>query len=130
MLHALSSVVLVLVGAGLYFRRRRPALHWKFMVLAFVTDVLLVLYIEATRGAVEQVATQVRLLLWFHAGVSLAVLVLYAVLLGIGRKLLAVPEAWGAGRPEGPGRVRRLHRNLGVTFCVLRLLNYATAFMV
>ena len=45
----------------------------KLMIAAFATDVLLVLYIEITRHAVETVVTTVRPLIWFHAGISLAV---------------------------------------------------------
>ncbi|MCH8268460.1 MAG: hypothetical protein IH846_13160, partial [Acidobacteria bacterium] len=49
MLHIASTLVLVLIVAGLY-NRRRPQWHLRFMLSAFVVDLMLVLYIEATRG--------------------------------------------------------------------------------
>jgi hypothetical protein len=129
MLHAISTVVVVLIAVGLYFRRR-PELHVKFMTAAFVTDLALVVWIEATRGAVETVVARPKPLVWFHAGVSVAVLVLYVVQLTLGRRLLYAPAAAGpAAAPTGSGH-RALHRNLGITFCVLRGLNYVTAFML
>lgn len=119
MLHLASTLVVVLVLGGLYCRRT-PALHLRFMLAAFIIDLLLVLYIEVTRGAVETVATQVRPFLWFHAAISLGVLALYVTMIVLGRRLLL---AEAAAIPDQPGRVRRLHRHLGVTFCVLRGLN-------
>ena len=119
MLHLTSTGVLVLVAAGLWFRKRRPLIHLRLMVAAFATDVLLVLYIEMTRHAVEKVAAQVRPLIWFHAGVSLAVLVCYVLMILLGRPMLA-------GRHD----TRTLHRIVGMAFVVLRSLNYVTSFMV
>lgn len=118
MLHIASTLVLVLVVTGL-LNRRRPNIHLKFMVAAFTVDLLLVLYIEFTRGAVERVASQVDSLLWFHAGVSLAVLLSYVAMIALGRQLLT-----------GQMTARATHRNLGIAFCVLRSLNYVTSFMV
>src|SRR4051812_28984319 len=118
MLHIISSLVVLLVALGLCFRRR-PSWHLKFMVGAFLLDVALVLYIELTRQAVETVAARVRPLLWFHAAVSLGVLVCYVVMIVLGRRLL-----------NGRKASRGTHRNLGIAFCVLRGLNYVTSFMV
>ena len=118
-LHAVSTMVLLLLATGLYFRRHRPRVHFKFMVAAFVTDVLLLIYIEVTRHAVETVVSEIRLLLWFHVGVSLGVFACYVTMIVLGRRLL-----------HGHKKVRVKHRNLGITFCVLRSLNYVTSFMV
>lgn len=118
MLHIASTLVLVLIVAGLY-HRRRPQWHLRFMLSAFVVDLMLVLYIEATRGAVEKVAGSVNSLLWFHAGISLAVLLCYLAMIGLGRKLLA-----------GQTLPRMAHRNLGIAFCLLRTSNYVTSYMV
>jgi len=134
MLHLASTMVLVLIAVGLYYRHQ-PNMHWKFMTSAFVTDVVLVLYIELTRHAVETVTTQVKPLVWFHALVSTSVLVLYVAMIVLGRKLLAAPATALASNvgPIDAGhsqQTRNLHRNLGMAFCVVRLLNYVTAFMI
>ena len=119
MLHFISTAVLVLIGTGLWFRKRNPQLHLRLMISAFTIDVLLVLYIEIRRHAVERVATHIQPLLWFHAGVSLAVLICYVVLIMLGRPMLA-----------GRFQTRSLHRNVGIAFVTLRLLNYVTSYMV
>jgi len=119
MLHGISTLVLVLIAAGLWFRSRRRAVHLGFMISAFVVDLSLVLYIELTRHAVEKVAAHVHLLLWFHAGVSLVVLLCYAAMVTLGWRMVN-------GRTE----LRHLHRTLGITFVVFRSLNYITSFLV
>jgi hypothetical protein len=118
MLHLASSLVLCLIVAGV-LTRRAPRLHLRFMTVAFLTDLALVIYIEATRHAVEKVATQTGALLWFHALVSLCVLAAYIVQIALGRRLLA-----------GILTQRRTHIIVGVAFCSLRALNYVTSFML
>jgi len=119
MLYVVSTLVLCLLGAGLYFRRRRPHWHFKIMLGAFAIDLLLVLYIEFTRQAVETVVTERRLWLLIHAGISLGVLACYAGMIALGWQLLA-------GKPARASR----HRNLGMLFCFLRGANYLTSFIV
>jgi len=134
MLHVISTLILFILAAGIYFRRR-PEIHLKLMTGAFVIDLALVLYIELTRQAVKSVVTQVKPLTWFHAAISLSVVVLYVVQLVLGRRLLAARSA-SLATSTGPistgdsAHTRNLHRNLGMTFCVLRVLNYVTAFMI
>lgn len=134
MLHIVSTMVLLILLTGVYFRRRRE-IHTKLMTSAFVIDLALVLYIELTRHAVGTVTTQVRPLLWFHAAISTSVLVLYVVMIVLGRKMLAGAEqsmASGAGSLNVgiTGQTRTLHRNLGMTFLALRVVSYVTAFMI
>jgi hypothetical protein len=134
MLHVISTLVLFILAAGIYFRRR-PEIHLKVMTSAFLIDLGLVLYIELTRQAVESVVTQVKPLTWFHAAISLSVLVLYVVQIVLGRRLLAARSASlatsaGPISTGDPAHTRNLHRNLGITFCVFRILNYVTAFMI
>ncbi|MEZ5284154.1 MAG: chemotaxis protein CheW [Vicinamibacterales bacterium] len=119
MLHLISTFVMGLIGAGFVSRRRRPELHVQLMTAAFVLDVLLVLYIEATRHAVETVAAATTPLIWFHATVSLLVLGGYAAQWQLGRRMRA-----------GLVTSRRLHAFIGIAFVSLRSLNYVTSFLV
>lgn len=134
MLHLASTLVLLLIGLGLVYRRHASA-HLGCMLAAFFIDVFLVIYIESTRGAVEAVVTRGKGLVWFHAGVSVAVLLLYVAQLTLGwqliagRQLSAQPIHAGS-MPLKSGSHRALHRNLGLLFCFLRLLNYGTAFLM
>lgn len=110
---------MIIIGAGLYLRNRKPTWHWRIMVTAFVIDILLVLAIELSRGAVAQAMEVSEALLGFHIAVSVGVIVLYLAMFVLGRQLLVGVEA------------RRLaHRNVGIAFIVLRSLNYITSFMV
>jgi hypothetical protein len=89
------------------------------MAAAFVCDLLLVLYIEASRHAVETVVGRGTSLIWFHATVSTLVLVAYVAQIALGRRMLA-----------GVHTSRRVHALLGIAFVTLRSLNYVTSFIV
>lgn len=119
MLHVLSSMVFVLILAGVYFRRRRPDLHTRLMTAAFACDVSLVLYIELSRQAIETVVGNGTGLIWFHATISTLVLLAYVAQFALGRRMRA-----GIDTP------RRVHALLGIVFVTLRSLNYATSFLV
>lgn len=118
MLYAISALILVTIAIGLSFRRDRNV-HPKIMFGAFTADVALVLYIELTRGAVERVVSEVSVILWIHAAISLTVVLLYITMIVLGLKLKGGNEA-----------VRNTHRNLGYTFVVFRSANFVTSFMV
>lgn len=117
-LHLVSTLVLVILVAGFGSRRSRRR-HRALMLLAFAVDVGLVAWIEATRGAIEQVTPGMSLLLAFHIVVSTAVLLAYVGMIGLGTRVFA-------GRFE----LQTWHRNLGIGFVVLRSLNYVTSFLV
>lgn len=119
MLHVGSTFVVVLLLIGVWFRKRRPEVHFALMLGAFCTDLLLVIYIEVMRHAVEKVVSHGRPIIWFHATVSLAVLVCYVFMIRLGRPMLA-----------GHYQTRSLHRAVGIAFLVLRGLNYLTSYMV
>ena len=118
MLHLLSTLVVLIVAAGVALRRR-PEIHVRLMATAFAIDLGIVLYIETTRHAVAQVTGPAGPLIWFHATVSVLVLAAYVGQITIGRRLLA-----------GRATSRRLHIAIGIAFCLLRGTNYLTAFMV
>ncbi len=118
MLHIASTFVLLLVLLGVS-QRHRPVRHISIMSLAFAIDLSLVLYLEITRKAVEQVATHVRPMVYLHAAISLGVLISYVVMIFLGRRVL-----------KGRRASRGTHRNMGITFVVLRSLNYVTALVM
>jgi uncharacterized membrane protein YozB (DUF420 family) len=119
MLHVASSFIVVLLATGLWLRHRRPQWHLRLMISAFTLDLLLVLYIEISRHAVEKVIARVSPMIWFHAAISVGVLLCYAAMIVLGRGVLA-----------GQERSRSWHRSVGLTFIVLRTLNYITSYMV
>ncbi len=84
---------------------------------AFAVDMALILYIEITREAVEQLSDGVHSLLWFQ--VRVAVVLSYIGMILLGRRMLRREVS-----------VRGVQRKLGLTFCVLRTVNYGTSFMI
>ena len=99
--------------------RRRAKLHMALMTAAFLVDLGLLLYIEFAQQAVEKALEGGPALLYFHIAVSVGVLVLYVLQIRLGLRLY-----------RGQPTVRERHRQLGVIFVVLRLLNFATSFYV
>lgn len=115
----ISAGVLVLIALGLKFRADRTK-HIPLMVAAFITDVALVLSIELSRQAVEKIVF--RQVPWFtmmHAAISLGVIVLYVALAVLGVKIL-----------KDKPNARLWHQRLGISFVVLRLLNFVTSLML
>ncbi len=119
MLHIASTLVVVIIATGLYFRRTRPTWHIRLMSTAFIVDVALVLWIEISRHAVEKVVTHVRPMVYVHVAISLGVLANYIAMIVLGRRVL-----------RGNRASRSTHRNLGITFVMLRGLNYVTALIM
>ena len=119
MLHFLSTLVVLAIGTGLWFRHRNPRFHMPIMVACFVGDVSLVLWIELSRHAVETVVKSIKPIVLVHAGISLTTIVCYVILLGLGFGLF-----------RGNRDLRLWHKRVGMTFVTFRLLNYATAFFV
>ena len=118
MLHLMSGLILGLLLIG-FFLRRKTRIHSRIMQTAFALDVGLVLYIEATRHAVEKVVTGSHWILWIHGGISLVVIAGYIALFWLGKQLLA-------GRRD----LLYWHRPVGIMFLMLRILNYVTSFML
>ena len=123
MTHWISTLVLVVLAYGLW-QRHNPMRHIPAMLTAFATDLTLVVYIETSRHAVEQVASDAfhpgaHALLLFHATISLITVLLYAVMTFTGFKVVTEQREYLV-----------LHRRLAKVFIVLRLVNYVTSFMV
>ena len=118
-LHLASSFVLALIVVGTWFRRKSPRLHVGLMVAAFVVDLSLVVYIEATRLAIETVSTTPVSFVHLHALISTLVLVAYVAQLTLGWRVLT-----------GVGAARRVHATVGIAFVSLRSLNYLTSLFL
>ncbi len=121
MFKIVSIVVMVLLIIGL-FNRRTPRIHIPLMSVAFVTDLLLVLYIEWKRSVVEMVVEEsasMPLLLQIHVPISIIAFLLYFPLITLGI-LLA----------RGKKYLQPWHRRFGITFIIFRSLNLITSFFI
>jgi len=91
------------------------------MSIGIIWDILLVLQIELTRGAIAKASAVVTnaWLLNFHVTIAVTTVVLYGFMVYFGRKLL-----------KGDNSVRTKHKALGVLTITLRTLTYITSFLV
>ena len=89
------------------------------MASAFAVDMTLILYIEIMGEAVRQLSDGVDSPLWFQVRVSVAVVLSYIGMILLGGRMLRREVS-----------VRGVHRKSGLTFCVLRTVNYETSFMI
>ncbi|MDH5643018.1 MAG: hypothetical protein OEY63_02365 [Gemmatimonadota bacterium] len=119
MIHVVSGVVLLVLFAGFWARKRNRRMHYGLMLTGFSLDLGLLLFVELNRSAINRVVEADSSMVLFHAGISTFVLLSYFVMIGLGVQLL-----------KGKVAVRGFHRNLAVVFAVLRISNFVTAFMV
>ncbi len=112
-----NVLAMVLIALGLRFRRDRRR-HVRLMTAALVTDLLLVIAVELTRGAVEKAFATSRTVVIVHSSLSTGVLVLWAVQAVSGVRILR-------GRPALP-----VHRRTAAAFVACRLGSFATSFLV
>lgn len=116
-----STLVLVIIALGLYFRHQ-PKRHIPLMITAFLADTSLVLVIELQRKAVESVIENAThepsLFVLFHAVISLIIIILYVSLTIVGMRIIR----------KSKRDLLPLHKKLAVVFIVLRLINYITSF--
>ncbi len=103
---------------GVYYRKNR-AKHVRIMSATIAWDLILVLQIELSRQAIFKASRAVSnpAILNIHIALAVSTVVLYFVLIFLGRKLL-----------QGDNSKRALHRKLGLLTVGLRLLTLITSF--
>jgi hypothetical protein len=118
MFHAISTLVVVLLAVGITVRRNRRV-HVPIMIGAFSIDLVSVLLIEISRGAIKKAITAPPPLLLFHVIVSVAALVFYGVMFFLGERVRA-----------GDAHLRPWHRRTAWAFGTCRAANYVTSWMI
>lgn len=100
-------------------KRRNRNIHVKTMATVIIWDVILILQIELTRGAVEKASKAIinPMLLNIHVTFAVLSVVFYILLVLTGRKLL-----------NGENQMRGRHRLFGWTAFALRTLTLLTSF--
>ncbi len=113
-----SILIYSLMVFGITQRKNRKV-HVPTMTTVLIWDVILILQIELSRGAVEKASQAVvnSMILNIHVAFAVASVVFYVLLVITGRKLLA-----------GNHQIRARHRIFGWTAFVLRSLTLATSF--
>ena len=100
-------------------QRKNRKIHVPTMITVLTWDILLILQIELTRGAVEKASKALvnPMLLNIHVSFAVSSVVFYILLIYTGRKLLA-----------GDNSIRPRHRFFGWTAFALRTLTLVTSF--
>lgn len=113
-----SILIYSLMVFGITQRKNRK-IHVPTMATVLIWDVILILQIELSRGAVEKASQAVvnSMILNIHVAFAVSSVVCYVLLVITGRKLLA-----------GNNQIRAKHRIFGWTAFVLRTLTLATSF--
>jgi len=117
-----SFLIVLLMTWGISQRKKRK-LHVKIMSASMLWDILLILQIELTRGAVIKAGDAMinemtsKVLLNIHVSFAISSVVFYALMIHSGRKLL-----------KGHNEIRKRHRLLGITTYTLRVLTLVTSF--
>lgn len=112
---ALNFGVFLWLAVGVMFKRRR-VIHAGLMTSGFALDTTLLLYIELSRQAVNQLFAPMGPWLIVHIINALFLVFLYPALLFTGGMVSA-------------GASTRVHKKLAISFLVLRLLLVLTAWL-
>lgn len=115
-LKAVSIFVCVLLVVG-YFNRRKRKIHIPMMLSAFVIDMIIVLIIEFSRGAIKTAQAKMGPLMIIHIIISVSVILLY-----IGQIVSGIKKAKGG--------TCNWHGRTGLILLIARLGNLVTSFMV
>jgi hypothetical protein len=115
-----STFILLLMYIGVYYRQF-PARHVKFMAITIAWDLILVLQIELSRGAIKKAAHSVvnPTFLTIHITIAVSTVLLYFGMIYTGRKMLKKDYS-----------VHKLHRLMGRTTVLFRTATYVTSFFV
>jgi hypothetical protein len=103
-----------------YSQRKRRNLHVPLMLAGIFMDFSMVVFLEATRGAVgTALSFSLSLMKQLHIAASTTAFVLYFPVLFLGMKLV---------RNEGTARTRQWHVRLAVTALIFRSLGFLLMF--
>lgn len=116
-IHYVSFAVCVVLVLGVVSRRNKRV-HITLMLLAIVTDLCMVVWIEFFgRGAFDQAAAKMGPTMIVHIAISVVVLVLYGVQIATGLRKLRGANA-------------KRHGRFMIPLIVFRLANFGTSILV
>lgn len=115
-LKALSVLAVLFIALALWFRSNNR-IHIPLMLLAFAIDMGLLLHIETSRSAIEQVAGPMPAIMVIHLFFSIGTVTLYPV------------QIIGGAVKFFRGGVR-FHLWTGLAFALFRLGNLITSFLI
>lgn len=114
-----SFLIVALMLYGISQHRNRQK-HAKIMYAAMIWDVILILQIELSRGAIMKASKAMvnPVLLNIHVSIAVSTVVFYGFMIFLGRKVIA-----------GDNTLLKRHKRLGQLTMVMRILTFATSFL-
>ena len=119
MLSVISTVICFVVLGGYLLRADRGS-HARWMTIAFVLDMTLLLYVELSRSAIKTASQPPHPFVSFHIAISVLMVGLYFHQMYSGIR---------SSRSSGSAKPVR-HRGAGKLFLALRSANLITGFFV
>lgn len=113
-----STLIVLLMIVGVIQKKNRN-LHVKIMISAIIWDVLLILQIELSRGAINK-ASKVAAnptILTVHIALAITTVLFYILMFYTGQKML-----------KNDMTIRGKHKAFGITTLLLRIATYITSF--
>ncbi len=103
---------------GVYLRKKR-SVHIRIQSTAIVWDILLILQIELSRGAILKASKAMTntMILNIHVAIAVTTVLLYFSMIYTGRKVIS-----------GERQFRSKHKVLGWTTLAMRVLTFITSF--
>ena len=104
-----------------YFARDNRSQHMKIMKTVIVWDLLLVLQIELSRGAIIKASKAMTntLILNVHVSLAVSTVLLYGLIFYTGRRL-----------SKGDESIRKFHKPIGYLTLTTRLATFITSFLI
>lgn len=113
-----SAIIVIIMLVGITQHRKR-LLHKKIMLTAIIWDIILILQVELSRGAILKASKAMTnpMLLNIHVSIAVSTVVFYVFMLITGQKLI-----------KGQQALLPKHRWLGRITFLMRVLTLITSF--
>lgn len=129
-----SFLIVMLLIYGAYYITSRPSgpqvrkRHLQIMGFALIWDLILILQIELSRSAIATAAGPLQnpLLLNIHIGFAISTVLIYALIVISGVKLLKIYTSGSSNSSLAQQKFR--HRILGIIALTLRVMTLITSF--
>ena len=119
-----SALILVLLFLGIYFAKKRK-IHIRFMSLAVIWDICLILQIELNRDAIAKATEAMvemgsKIMLNIHVSIAVTTVILYFVQIYLGT----------ASIKNNRKSLLDRHKLFGYLTVTMRILTFITSFFV
>lgn len=117
----LQSIIIVILMLYGFFVRRNRYKHIKTMKLVITWDIILILQIELSRGAIIKASNALTnaIILNIHVSLAVGTVLLYGLILYTGNRL-----------KNGDESIRKFHRPIGYLTLTTRVATLITSFFI